>query len=106
MRANSKLRRIAMVSGLFGAALVADDIGPGGVVCPEAYAVVGRPATPGSVAGVARRTTRRCIRRSTIYVASLPPTATVVVIEGQTLYQSGGTYYQKSGNQYNVVTVE
>jgi hypothetical protein len=26
-----------------------------------AEAVVGRPATPGSVAGVARRTTRRCV---------------------------------------------
>ena len=29
----------------------------------KAYAVVGRPATPGSVAGVARRTTRRAVRR-------------------------------------------
>jgi hypothetical protein len=29
----------------------------------SAQAVVGRPATPGSVAGVARRTTRRAVRR-------------------------------------------
>jgi hypothetical protein len=29
----------------------------------EAFAVVGRPGTPGSVAGVARRTERRAIRR-------------------------------------------
>ena len=29
----------------------------------QAEAVVGRPATPGSVAGVARRTTRRAVRR-------------------------------------------
>jgi hypothetical protein len=29
----------------------------------KAYAVIGRPATPGSVAGVARRTTRRAVRR-------------------------------------------
>jgi hypothetical protein len=29
----------------------------------SAYARVGRPATPGSVAGVARRTTRRAVRR-------------------------------------------
>jgi hypothetical protein len=41
-----------------------------------------------------------------MYVAALPPNTTTVVIEGQTLYQSGGTYYQKSGNQYVVVTVE
>lgn len=32
-----------------------------------ANAVVGRPATPGSVAGVARRTTRRTVRRHTYY---------------------------------------
>jgi hypothetical protein len=30
------------------------------VHAPEAHAVVGRPLTPVSVAGVARRTTRRC----------------------------------------------
>jgi hypothetical protein len=28
----------------------------------KAYAVIGRPATPGSVAGVARRQTRRAVR--------------------------------------------
>ena len=33
-----------------------------GVVSP-AQAVVGRPGTPASVAGVARRTTRRAVRR-------------------------------------------
>ena len=27
----------------------------------EAFAIIGRPATPYSVAGVARRTTRRCV---------------------------------------------
>ena len=34
-------------------------------VLSDAEARVGRPATPGSVAGVARRTTRRTIRRGT-----------------------------------------
>ncbi len=28
---------------------------------PAAYALIGAPATPASVAGVARRTTRRCV---------------------------------------------
>ena len=28
---------------------------------PTAQAIIGRPATPVSVAGVARRTTRRCV---------------------------------------------
>ena len=36
--------------------------------CPEpAQAVIGRPATPRSFAGVARRTTRRAVRRSYYY---------------------------------------
>jgi hypothetical protein len=32
-------------------------------IVSQAEARVGRPATPGSVAGVARRTTRRAVRR-------------------------------------------
>lgn len=72
----------------------------------KAEARVGRPLTPVSVAGVARRTTRRVIRRSTIYVASLPPACKVVVIEGTTLHMCGGTYYQPSGTQYVVVHVD
>ena len=48
----------------------------------EAQARVGRPLTPGSVAGVARRTTRRVIRRSTIYVATLPASCSSVTING------------------------
>ena len=72
----------------------------------EAEAVVGRPLTPVSAAGVARRTTRRVIRRTTIFVASLPPKCTVIVIEGTTLHQCGGAYYQPSGTQYVVVHVD
>jgi len=72
----------------------------------EAHAIVGRPLTPVSYAGVARRTTRRMIYATNVYVASLPPACTVVVIEGTTLHQCGGTYYQASGTQYVVVNVE
>jgi hypothetical protein len=36
----------------------------------SAQARIGRPATPGSVAGVARRTTRRAVRRTAIYCTS------------------------------------
>lgn len=71
----------------------------------DAEAVVGRPLTPVSVAGVARRTTRRTIYRTSVYVATLPPSCTVVVVEGTTLQQCGGTYYQQSGSQYVVVNV-
>ncbi len=37
---------------------------PTGLFVGEAEAVVGRPLTPGSVAGVARRTSRRTVRRT------------------------------------------
>ena len=35
-----------------------------GLKCDTAQAVVGRPGTPGSVAGVARRSSRRAVRRN------------------------------------------
>ena len=73
---------------------------------PTVEARVGRPMTPVSVAGVARRSTRRAIRRSTIYRATLPSGCSTVVIEGTTLHQCGGTYYQPYNNQYVVVYVD
>jgi hypothetical protein len=79
---------------------------PGGVLIKDAQAVVGRPMTPVSVAGVARRTTRRVIVATSVTVATLPPACTVVVIEGTTLHQCGTTYYQPSGTQYVVVNVQ
>ena len=72
----------------------------------EAEAIVGRPMTPVSVAGVARRTTRRTIRRTSVYVATLPRGCSTVIVEGVSLSQCGGTYYQASGNQYVVVNVD
>ena len=71
----------------------------------DAAAIVGRPATPLSVAGVARRTTRRTIRRTAVYAPALPAGCTTVVVEGTTLYHCGGTYYQVYGTQYVVVNV-
>ena len=79
--------------------------GTGWSVIEEAHAIVGRPITPVSVAGVARRTTRRMIYRSTIYVATLPTSCTRVVIESTSLYLCGTTYYEPYGTQYVVVDV-
>jgi hypothetical protein len=76
------------------------------VFIADAQAVVGRPLTPGSYAGVARRTTRRVVRRTSVTVAALPVGCTTVVIEGVSLHQCGATYYQASGTQYVVVKVE
>ena len=105
MRSNCKNGwRIGM--GLLFAALTVDGWLPAGMAGHEAEAVVGRPMTPASVAGVARRTTRRTIRRTSIYVASLPPNCSTIVVEGVTLQQCGGTYYQPSGGQYVVVNVD
>ena len=76
-------------------------------VCSSAEARVGRPLTPVSVAGVARRTTRRMIVATSVHVATLPPSGcTTIVIEGTTLQQCGGTYYQASGTQYVIVNVQ
>ncbi len=77
-----------------------------GPLVPQAEARIGAPWTPLSVGGVARRTTRRVIRRSAIYVATLPRSCTTVIIEGTTLQSCGGTYYQPYGNQYVVVYVD
>ena len=69
---------------------------------PGAEAVVGRPLTPLSYAGVARRTTRRTIRRGA-YIAAIPPGCPYGTYYGYSLYYCGGTYYQRSGNGYVIV---
>ncbi len=53
----------------------------------KAFARVGRPLTPGSVAGVSRRTTRRTVRRVNYRnsVAGCSPY--------RTYYNCGGVYY-------------
>ena len=99
-----------MQKGLFaGAALVsavALEISHSpGVLIQDAEARIGRPLTPVSVAGVARRTTRRTVARSRAYVAVLPAGCQTVIVEGVSLSQCGGTYYQASGNQYVIVNV-
>jgi hypothetical protein len=71
----------------------------------SAQARVGRPLTPGSVAGVARRTTRRVVRRSTIYVATLPAACVKVHINGALYWHCGGRYYAPYGKRYVVVYV-
>jgi hypothetical protein len=105
------MRKSTLAFAVLGLVLVLGGFPPGWIfksmsLMMDANAVVGRPRTPVSVAGVARRTTRRVIRRSTIYVASLPRGCTTIVIEGTTLQQCGGTYYQPHGTQYVVVYVD
>lgn len=103
------LKRAVVVGLLAGAGFGMDTL-----LTREAAAGVGRPGVgpggvggPGApVAGVARRTTRRMVRRTGVMVATLPPGCSTVNVEGTTLQQCGGTYYQTSGSQYEVVNVE
>ncbi len=56
---------------------------------PSAEARIGRPATPLSVAGVARRSTRRAVRR-TYYYSALP----AACYWRAPYHYCGGIYYQ------------
>lgn len=77
-----------------------------GNLVSQAEARVGRPATATSVAGVARRTTRRVVRRTTVYVTTLPAGCTTVVIDNVSLRSCGGVYYQPYQGQYVVVIID
>lgn len=91
------------------ALLLGDTIGelaPVASFVGEAQAVIGRPATPGSIAGVARRTTRRVIRRSAIYASTLPAGCVRTQINGTVVWGCGGTYYQPYGGRYVVVYID
>lgn len=67
--------------------LVALGLVPGApqILVAPSHAIVGRPATPVSVAGVARRTTRRTVVATTAVVATTP-----VVQQCTTRYDSYG----------------
>lgn len=75
-------------------------------VVGEAEARVGRPMSPTSVAGVARRTTRRAIRRTTVYIDTLPRRCTTVIVDGSQLHHCSGTYYEPRGRRYVVVIID
>jgi len=63
-RALHWLLRIALVASVSAGCLLLSDDGafrPSGTLISEAQARVGRPLTPMSYAGVARRTTRRAV---------------------------------------------
>jgi hypothetical protein len=97
-----------------GLAVVAADgaglVAPGLRFVGQAEAKIGRPATPGSVAGATRRTTRRTtrrvIRRSTVYVAALPKGCVKTTVNGTVVWKCGATYYQAYGTRYVVVYID
>jgi hypothetical protein len=104
---NTTLRFLAVGCCLLAADLLAEGLFNSGLrLTTSAEARLGRPLTPVSVAGVARRTTRRTIRRTSVYVAALPRGCSTVVIDGVTLHHCGGTYYQPYGSRYVIVHVD
>ena len=54
----------------------------------------------------ARRTTRRVVRSTHVYVRRLPSGCTTVVVDGTHLHRCGRTYYRPHGSRYVVVVIE
>jgi hypothetical protein len=78
----------------------------GSLTTTQAEARIGRPATPLSYAGVARRTTRRVVRRTARYYAVLPVGCASTYVYGTSVYSCGGVYYQPYGSRYVVVVFD
>ncbi|OAP34551.1 hypothetical protein AU381_24820 [Sinorhizobium glycinis] len=72
----------------------------------SAEARIGRPLTPVSVAGVARRTTRRVIRRTAVTVAALPAGCVCTYVNGARVWRCGSAYYQPYRGSYVVVVFD
>lgn len=106
----SQMRKWALAGAAAAFAVTLADIAvsfaPAISFVSEAQARIGRPATPGSVAGVARRTTRRVVRRSSIYVATLPAACARTSVNGTVVWRCGGAYYQPYGGRYVVVYID
>ncbi|QFY63429.1 hypothetical protein FZ934_24550 (plasmid) [Rhizobium grahamii] len=106
-------RKIIFAVGLAGILTFSDvDIERQGIFplsigfASPAGAVIGRPLTPLSYAGVARRTTRRVVRRTATTIAVLPPGCLYGPYYGGYYYRCGSLYYAKSGGVYVQVIVQ
>lgn len=91
---------LAAVVGMVGLELGAEMGLPGVALVQDAHAIVGRPGTPVSYAGTARRTSRRVARRTTYRIASLPAGCAYGPYYGGYYYNCGGVYYEQDGNVY------
>lgn len=84
---------LALALAVGGAALLwsGDGLGPSGAFISQAEARIGRPATPMSYAGVARRTTRRAVAYGAAaagaYYYAAPGCYQVVNSYGQIVYR-------------------
>jgi len=106
MNIKSNIQTMVIGVSLMASGFIMDGSFSTGLIISDAEARMGRPATPRSVAGVSRRTTRRVIRRTSRYVATLPRGCTTVVVDGTKLHHCGSSYYQAHNNQYVIVNVD
>ncbi len=112
----------ALLFGLMGGIAGLAPLHGVGFLVKDAEARLGRPLTPGSVAGVSRRTARRTTRRH-IYVGgaavaaavaigtvvvALPAQCTAVAYANVTYHNCSGVYYQPHlvGTQVNYIVVQ
>ena len=98
-RCRGRIHCIAIALAIISADLTG--LIPFGSPTNDAQARLGRPWTPISAAGVIRRT----VRRSAIYIASLPANCVRVSVNGVVVWQCGATYYQPYKGRYVVVYV-
>jgi hypothetical protein len=100
MRANAKrCRRFAMAAAIGGGVLLSS--GEGGFFVSRAEAWIGRPLTPMSYAGVARRTTRRAYGVGAVGVYGAPVYG-APVLYGSPVYAP--SCYQVVGPYGGIVT--
>lgn len=98
------MKRRELLRSLTGLAIGAGSL----TLSTLAMARVGRPATPGSVAGVRRRTRRRTRRRVAVGMSmySLPYGCNTTIMRGGVnYYYCGGIYYRPSYQGTTVVYV-
>ena len=95
-------RRAPILSAALLAGMTAEGMLDGDFVIPQAQAVIGRPLTPLSYAGLARR----MICATSTYVGASPAGCRTVIVERATLHRCGATYYRPAGGRYVVVRVE
>lgn len=107
------MRAQLLALGLAAAFVLGDvgvnSVGPLGLsidVATPAQARIGRPLTPMSYAGVARRTTRRVVRRTAVRISTLPAGCLYGPYYGGYYYRCGSVYYEKSGNVYIQVVIQ
>lgn len=92
-------KAIARGLGVLALVLTALIGAPAALAPSEAHAVIGRPLTPMSYAGVARRTSRRTVRRTSYAAAAAAPVPYATALPPDCA-MAGGVYACGGGPAY------